>query len=871
VSKKKVHTPKKKDRKPRKRPPKKTLGSRLKQLLMLSFALAALGCTAVVGVYLYYAHGLPDYRDLADYQPPQISRVYAQDGSIIGEFYEERRTLVDRSQIPEVLIQAILSAEDADFYSHKGLDYMGMARAVYNSVRAGRVTGSGSTITQQTVKNLLLTPKKSIRRKVRELILARRLEQHLSKDDILAIYLNAIYLGHGRYGVQEAAQYYFGKDASRLGLNESATLAGLIQSPERISPFKHPKRARQRRHYVLKQMVKNGHIQKRDADRIESQGFALRTRTKTSRDKFGWFVDEVYKRLLKSYTPKEIKRAGLKIHTTIDPIRQTAAMKSVQMGLNSLDKRQTYGRPISRVNDKGIKRWSKRQRKRLKGQTLKVGKTIEGRVLAIKKDVIELDLLVNKAELRRTVLKKRHALLKKRPIRLGDIIKVKIASRPQPGSGEPLKVTLPELPQAALIVIDNESRDVLAMVGGWNYAISKFNRSTRSKRQPGSAFKPFVWGAAIASRQFTAASNLLDAPETLRVYQGRFWQPRNYTRKFKGAISLRDALANSVNSIAVHLTEAVGIESVHQFAKNSGIKSKVGRGLSAALGSSEVRMIELVNGYSTIASSGHFKEPRLIRKIETSNREIKTPKQAQLGDSLSPDVTFIVRSLLRSVVTDGSGRGLKSVKRQVVGKTGTTNQARDAWFVGSLPDVSFATWVGFDNGRPLGRKESGSRTAVPIIKHYLDQAETDGPDWKSSTKGVSELTIVADGRLAQAEATGTRVEFFLNGTEPTDVAPLEGEIDENAFLMNPGSEAKDQDIKPSGGALNPVSDAPIDTMNLDLTPVSARKGKTRPRPAVDLSLKGSVDDGPQNRQENGPVPEEDEQSSDEDDDEDRPQ
>ena len=274
---------------------------------MVTFAVVALSCTAVVGVYLYYAHGLPDYRDLADYQPPQISRVYAQDGSIIGEFYEERRTLIGRNEIPDVLIHAILSAEDADFYSHKGLDYMGMARAVYNSVRAGRVTGSGSTITQQTVKNLLLTPTKSVRRKVRELILARRLEQHLTKDDILGIYLNAIYLGHGRYGVQEAARYYFGKDASRLDLNESATLAGLIQSPERISPFKHPERARQRRHYVLNQMVRNGYIKKGDANQIDSKNFGLRIRSKNNRDAFGWFVDEVYKRLLKSYTPKEIK------------------------------------------------------------------------------------------------------------------------------------------------------------------------------------------------------------------------------------------------------------------------------------------------------------------------------------------------------------------------------------------------------------------------------------------------------------------------------------------------------------------------------------------------------------------------------------
>jgi len=260
------------------------------------------GATATaVGGYLYYAHGLPDYNSLRDYQPPQTTQIFARDGSLIGEFFKERRTIISRDNIPDTVVHAVLSAEDADFYSHKGLDYMGMARALYNSIKAGRVTGGGSTITQQTVKNLLLTPERSFRRKARELILARRLENHLSKDDILTIYLNAIYLGHGRYGLQEAARHYFGRDAHTLQLNHAAILAGLIQSPERISPFKHPDRAKQRRAYVLKQMVKNGYITHKQGQAVNAMGLGLKKTSRRRSAETRWFVDEVYRRLADRY------------------------------------------------------------------------------------------------------------------------------------------------------------------------------------------------------------------------------------------------------------------------------------------------------------------------------------------------------------------------------------------------------------------------------------------------------------------------------------------------------------------------------------------------------------------------------------------
>ncbi len=669
--------------------------STLKRFILWAVGLTALFAGLIaIGGYLYFSHGLPDYRNLSDYRPPETSRILASDGTVLSELYRYRRTVVGREQIPDVVIHAVLAAEDADFYTHEGLDYVGMLRALYNSMKAGRVTGSGSTITQQTVKNLLLTPERSLRRKARELILARRLETHLSKDDILTIYLNAIYLGHGRYGIQEAAQFYFGRDAEDLELNHAAIIAGLIQSPERISPRKHPKRSKQRRAYVLRQMVDKGFLKQSEADATRKMGLDLRKAAKkTAKHRAGWFVDAVRKRLVEYYGEDRVLEGGLYVHTSLDIEHQIAAADAVAEGLGALEKRQEqYG----------------------------------------------------KAK-----------------------------------------------PEAAFAVIDNRSREILAMVGGRDHKKSPFNRVSQARRQPGSAFKPFVWASALESEAYTTASMLMDAPETVRQHQGKLWQPRNYTKKFRGLVSLRSGLAQSVNSIAVSLADQVGVDAIKSMARRAGIRSNMAPGLAMALGASEVSPLELLNAYASFVEPAPQEEIIMIRRVDSRDGvEYPEKKTVNKRRALSPELRFLVRSMLRSVVTDGTGRRLKSLEHPIGGKTGTTNAARDAWFVGILPAVSMVSWVGFDDGKPLGRGESGGRTAVPIVKTYLEKSKLVVEEWPEPPEGIVAHEVVADGRLAPESVLDKRVEFFIDGTEPREWAPAPDEVDEDGFHLEGMGEAE---------------------------------------------------------------------------------
>ena len=563
-------------------------GRVLRWLTILAMMSGILGGAALTGVYLYFAQGLPDIRNIADYQPPQTTRILAADGTMIGAFYKERRTLIGRTQMPDVLIHAILSAEDADFFKHEGLDYMGMLRALYNSLKAGRVTGSGSTITQQTVKNLLLTPERSFRRKARELILARRLDSTLSKDDILTIYLNAIYLGHGRYGVEAAVSTILLGRHNKIDLNQAAILAGLIQSPERISPRKHPKRAKARRAYVLQQMKKNGYIDRVELDTVLAKPLGLAyPRHLMGTISILW--QKVRRRLVKQFGEETVLTGGMTVHTTIDPIRQRAALRAVRNGLMQLDQRQGFTKPPKRLIGPMAADWKRKRKKALGGRAPTLGRVVSARVSKVERKNYELDLGVGRARLPRRI-DARIKTKKQGGFKVGDIIRVKIRAD-GPAHPKVMWASLADIPQAAFVAISTRDRGVQAMVGGWSPQDYPFNRATRARRQPGSAFKPFVWGAAMDSRRLTPASTLIDAPETLRVFQGQFWQPKNYTGKFRGLISLRTALAHSVNSVAVHIAETVGIPRIEAFARQSGLTSPLARGLAIALGASEVTPI----------------------------------------------------------------------------------------------------------------------------------------------------------------------------------------------------------------------------------------------------------------------------------------
>lgn len=799
-------TAKPKKAKAKERPPR----SRWRWLRYAFYAaaiLAALGAGTLVGGYLYFSRDLPDFHSLSEWRPPQTTRVFAADGTLLAELHEERRTVVPRERIADVLVQAVLSAEDADFFRHEGLDYTGMLRALYNSARAGRLTGSGSTITQQTVKNLVLTQAKTYERKAREIILARRIETRLSKDDILTLYLNAIYLGHGRYGVQEASRFYWGRDAAEVTLAQAATLAGLISSPERLSPRKHPERAKARRRFVLREMAENGYISKARQEAADRAPLALAEPPDTHLADAAWFVDAVRAQLAESLGDEVLKRGGLRVTTTLDTKRQKAAVAAVRAGLRALDERQKFGRPERTA--KNAEAWIRKRAKALKGAPPRPGQVVPARVASVGPEALELDLGVGKATLPRAALA-RFAKDGRPGMAAGDVVKVTVRAD-GPRHPEVMHATLASAPQAALVAIDPQSGDVLALVGGYDHAANPFNRATQARRQTGSAFKPFVWGAAYASRRFTPATVMVDAPETWPLTKGKWWKPKNYSGKYRGPLPLSEALAHSVNSIAVRLADEVGVAEVHRFARDTGMEQPLTDNLTVALGSSELTPLELATAYATIASGGRRSRPRLVVGISGPDGPLATDLTAEpkVETTLEPAIAHVLRETMRAVVTEGSGRSLKRFPRPVAGKTGTSNEARDTWFVALLPEVVTVAWVGFDTPRSLGRGEAGSRTALPLVKRYLEAVETEGPSWPPAPEGVvTRLVDRASGKLAAPGNEGAAEVAFLTGTEPTELALAADELDAGTFVMRqtngPSLEVPRVDVAPVPDDLLPL-------------------------------------------------------------------
>lgn len=743
----------------------------LKWLIYIGLSLSLLAAIGLSSLLWYFGRDLPDYTSLDEYTPPQMTKVLDREGIQLGRFFKVRRTVVPFSEISKSMIQALLSAEDADFYTHQGLDYWGMLRAIYNSLRAGRLKGSGSTITQQTVKNILLTQEKTLARKVKEMILTRRIESTFSKDDILSMYLNTIYFGHGRYGIEEAALYYFGVHAKELSISQSAMLAGLIQSPERHSPRKHPQSALYRRGYVLSEMSQNGYISEEEFGALKDAPLGLAPKPKVSYESAQWWVQHVGSKVSSHYGEIGLKTGGLSIKTTLDRDLQEAAQTAVQVGLRALDKRQGLDRPLKTLSAVSLQQWLNKQKTKLSGSPPPLNRKTRGVVTEINEngDII-LSFGIGQAVLHKDSLDR----LSVAP-RVGDLFAVYL-SFDGPRYPQTMRAHL-YLPQAALVALDPHTREVLAMVGGYRFSESSFNRATQAKRQPGSSFKPFVYGAALESKRFTLASVLLDTPETWSLGGGQRWTPKNYTGQFIGPVLLQTALAKSINSVAVRLADAVGLDKVTTFAQRVGLReAELVDNLTLALGSSELSLLELVNAYATFAADGGYADPRVVTEVQVNpvsalkgqKHNLDWPAPNALTPELSEDVAWLIQRLLREVVTDGSGRRLLSFKGEVIGKTGTSNEAKDAWFVGSLPHLTFGVWVGYDAPLPLGKKEGGGRSAAPIILEFLNTAKWSAGQWRDQPELITKANVnPVDGLLAEPHTAGAKELYFLKGTEPT--------------------------------------------------------------------------------------------------------
>jgi penicillin-binding protein 1A len=768
-----------------------------------------------------YGDELPSLDRLDDYRPKQVMRILDRNNVPIGEVGSEKRTVVPYSSIPKMFVQAVIAAEDADYFKHGGVDFMGMARAFITNVLRGRTAQGGSTITQQVVKNLLLTPERTKKRKIQEIILARRLSEKLSKEDILALYLNQIYYGHGRYGCEEAARYFFGKSVKDIDLAEAALLAGLPQSPERLSPRKHPEAAKTRQRYVLGQMADHGFIDRKTAEKIAAQPIRLARETAAARGLAAEEVDVVGRFIADKLGDAGALQAGT-VTTTLDAKLQEMARTSVERGLEELDARQGYrgpsGHVAGRLLDIHRRELGKTYAKFLKGSEI-----VEGVVLRFEKDAtspkpesklgklyvdvgagVPANAPLPPPEPAATKGKGKVAQKAKAPpppplpeptregvvdfslepryakgskpladrFKPGDLVRVRLAEdRPHKEDG-PLPLALELGPQAAMVVLDPTTREVLALVGGYDYHAGGFDRSQRALRQPGSAFKPVIYGAAVEARRITPATILNDAPE---VYD--LWKPQNYEKEeFRGPVRVRTALAHSINTVAIKVLSEVGLDQARAFATRVGVTSPIPNdvGLSLALGSVVMTPMELANVYATFASGGVVGQPVSIRALGG-----ETLPAAQLAPTLKPEVAYLMVSLMRSVVDEGTAHGALAgkMRRPAAGKTGTSNGQRDAWFVGFTPDLLAAVWVGFDDMKKLGRGEAGGKTAAPIWADFMAKAMAGRPtkDFAQPPGIVVQRIDKASGLLAAAgQEANTLDEVFLDGTAPTEHAAAGG-------------------------------------------------------------------------------------------------
>ncbi|HTJ43129.1 MAG TPA: PBP1A family penicillin-binding protein [Kofleriaceae bacterium] len=747
-------------------------------------ASAALAFAGAASIIWYYSRDLPSIEKLSDYHPKQVTVILDDKGQRIGEIFTERRTFVPFEKIPKRVYNAFIAAEDASFWTHGGVDYMGIVRAVWNDVRGGPKQGA-STITQQVVKNMVLSPEQSFKRKIQEMILARRLEKHLTKEEILTIYLNEIYFGHQRYGIQEAARFYFGKDVDQLDVGEAAMLGGLPKAPEEISPFKNPQRAKERQTYVLNREAELGFITKDEAQKFINEPIHVVKNPFPEMGGAPEWVALAKKELVASYGDGALETLGAKVKTTMDSDIQANAQKALQEGLRAYDARHKLGVPSRHVKvdkeDAMEKEIAKLAKKLPKGGPV-AKETYDAIVTRVREDDHEVDVdlgdwpatMVFASDDARYNPPSADGKVKTLAERfqVGDVVAV-VRSQAKPVHGDHA-VRIPPGPEGAVVVIEVKTRKVRAIVGGYSNKAGDFDRATMAKRQPGSSFKPFVYATAIDSGRFTAASVVNDAPEVYNL-----WKPHNYEKTFEGPVRLRTALAKSINTVAIRVAADMTPAAIADYAHKMGIQSDLPNELSLSLGSGVVTPLEMVNAVTTFAAGGKYAPPRFVDSID--GKEAAATEAQQV---IRPEVAFVVAEMMRSVVDEGTGVRAKALGIPVYGKTGTSSDERDAWFIGMTPDWVVGVWVGFDDDHSLGGREQGGVTAVPV---FVSLVKTMKLPAKKLTPpaGVTSVTIDKTTGLLAADAAPSdskMTEWFVKGTEPKDVAPLPGEQTTNTFV-----------------------------------------------------------------------------------------
>jgi penicillin-binding protein 1A len=691
--------------------------------------------------YLYYhfSRDLPDYTLIKDFRPNLITRIYAQNGQLIGEFFTERRIVVPYSRLPQHLLLAFLAAEDARFFEHPGVDLMGIARAFIENVKAGEIVQGGSTITQQVVKSILLTSEKSFTRKLREAVLAYRIDNYLSKEEVLLLYLNHIYLGNGAYGVEAAAQEYYGKHVEELNLAESAMLAGLPKAPSRFAPTSNPTRAKERQAYVLTRMVEAGFVSVEEAQEALNQHLTFKSFRHERFDDTGYYVDYVRQLLEERYGRDPLYTAGFRVYTAADIGLHTIARQAIQSGLKDLYRRHGFRGPIKELSAKEIEPFCQQQvayqqkHPPMKGhlQAAVVVQSEKGQQPLVVRFANEYGVLAkNLVPVDKELAAGMKHIVPR--LRLGDVIQVRLLERTSGRYQWQVSIDTDPMAQGALVYVENRTGKVRVIMGGKNYRDSVFNRAVQAKRQPGSAFKPIIYAAAV-EKGYGPDSTLQDEPISLPGGRGgEPWTPSNYDDSFYGPISLASALAMSRNLPAVRLMISIGLPAVVNMAKAVGLTTEIYPNYSSALGSSEVTLLELTRAFSTFPNGGQLANAIVIERLENRDGRILEEAQPNLRQVMSPRTGKIMTELLAGVVQRGTATRVQVLNRPMGGKTGTTNNHRDAWFIGFTPSVTTGVWIGLDDERSLGSRETGGQAAAPIFIRFMQEALKNQPVEKFS-------------------------------------------------------------------------------------------------------------------------------------------
>ena len=825
------------------RPPRRSAQAqrrrRILRRVLVGFAVLMLLGIAGVGTAGYVAYrglatDLPDVAALEDYQPSLVTEVYDRHEQLIAEFFVEKRRLVHLTEIPIYVRHATIAAEDSRFYSHSGVDYIGIGRAVWVNLRAGTTREGASTITQQVARNLFLTRERTLRRKIREAILARRIEQQYDKDSILQIYLNQIFYGHNTYGIEAAAQLYCDKSVADLSLADGAMIAGLPPAPNTYSPLRNPQRSLRRRVHVLRRMVDEGYLDPEAATAAEQEPVCSpgeRPHVTHRVNKAPYFIEHVRQHLEDEYGPTTLYRGGFTVHTTLDLRLQQAAQRAIQDGLLTVDKRIRRGawkrpsRSVVLTSDAARNTTLIEKITMTHGASPKVrdGDLLTGVVLEAQADSATVAVRKSRGVIKPAGIEWIRSVVGEpgkfdghltRLLRRGDVVRVQVM-QPDP-EGLPHQLALEQDPevQGALLALEASSNHVLAMIGGYDFDSSQFNRALRAVRQPGSAFKPVIFAAAIEAGM-NPTSQVADEPIVREIPGGDTWEPENYDQKFLGPIPLRLALTKSRNLATIDVLEKIGVDAACAYARRLVVRRKLPCVLSLALGAAEMTLLDVTTLYGVFANQGIHTEPVFITRIVDRYGTVKEEHMLTAQRVMSPEVAYTVTNMLESVVQHGTGRGVRALERPAAGKTGTTNDFHDAWFIGYTPEIVTGVWVGFDNQISLGKREGGGRVAAPIWLAFMQKALQGHPVTAFPIPpGIRFVRQAAQDETAAITRTpegDPNFEVFIDPNYATSTAALiNGTVTAVPLLAEPSAPAGDT-VPPSRRRLNQLDRRRRDT------------------------------------------------------------